>query len=423
MRVTNGMMVNNLMRNLNKNLSRMEKTQQQMSSGKKFVNPSDDPIGVSRSLRLNTDVATMDQYKRNADDVASWLSTSEIAVSNISDILKRAKELTVQAANETNSVAERGAIADEIEELKGQLVQIGNTSYAGSYLFSGYKTDKPLFKSDGTYDIGGNTLSAQEVIEINIGIGDKIGENFVGQRLFGLYKAGGDLDLDPSDTLIQQQIMSGSYISASTAKPLSLSGSFTLKNGTGSVSIDLTGSYTDVANIAAAINSQLDGTLLDDPHVSAEIKDNRLVFKSDNTLTVKSTGLDLEDIGLTNNQSSVSRVDSGNGSQLIAVFEQLVTDLRNDDTTGINKALSRIEVQASNVNAIRSEIGVRANRIELTTNRIEDDTLNLKELLSKNEDADLAEVIMKLKMEEYVYEASLSGGAKIIQPTLVDFIG
>ncbi len=74
------------------------------------------------------------------------------------------------------------------------------------------------------------------------------------------------------------------------------------------------------------------------------------------------------------------------------------------------------------MNAIISEIGVKVNRVELTSNRILDDTLNLKDLLSKNEDADIAEVVMNLKLQEYVYQASLSGGAKIIQPSLVDFL-
>ena len=87
MRVTNSMIINNLMRNLNKNLNRLEKTQRNLSSGKKFVNPSDDPIGVSRSLRLNTEVAAMDQYKRNADDALSWLSTTEMAAKNINEVL------------------------------------------------------------------------------------------------------------------------------------------------------------------------------------------------------------------------------------------------------------------------------------------------------------------------------------------------
>lgn len=323
MRVTNGMMINNLMRNLNKNLNRMEKTQQSLSSGKKFVKPSDDPIGVSRSLRLNTEVATMDQYKRNADDVESWLSTTELALSNINDVLKRAKELTVQAVSETNSLTERTAIAEEIEELKNQLIQIGNTTYAGSYIFSGFKTDKPLLDKDGNYNIGGGTskLALDEVIEINIGIGDRIGVNTVGQRVFGLSADPADLDKTPADSL-----------------------------------------------------------------------------------------------------GALGEVDSGDAAQLIAVFTQLVSDLKDDKTGEISKALTRIEQHSDNINTLTAEIGVKINRVELTTNRILDDTLNLKDLLSKNEDADIAEVIMNLKMEEYIYQASLSGGAKIIQPTLVDFI-
>jgi len=323
MRVTNGMMVNNLLRNLNRNLSKMEKTQQSLSTGKKFANPSDDPIGVSRSLRLNTEVSTMEQYKRNADDVNSWLTTTEMAISNITDILSRAKELTVQAVTETNSIDERNSIGEEIKELRNQLVQIGNTTYAGSYIFSGYKTDKPLLSQDGRYDVGGGTneITLDEVIEVNIGVGDRIGENIVGQRIFGLYISGADLDKTAADSLKQQP-----------------------------------------------------------------------------------------------------EINSGDSSQLIAVFDKLISDLSSDDTNGISSALSRIEGHADNVNAIRAEIGVKTNRIELTTNRIQDDTLNLKDLLSKNEDADIAEVITNLKMEEYVYKASLSGGAKIIQPTLVDFL-
>ncbi len=416
MRVTNGMMVNNLMRNLSKNLGRMEKTQQQLSSGKKFINPSDDPIGVSRSLRLNTEIATMDQYKRNADDVKSWLSTTEMAVGNINEILKRAKELTLQAVNETNSISERAAIKEEIEELKNQLVQIGNTTYAGSYLFSGFKTDKPLLKSDGTYDLGGGTskLTLDEIIEVNIGVGDKIGENFIGQRLFGLLSSGTDLDVTPAASLENKQSMKGSYLSSADLSSINSTDSFVINYGGVNTTINFTNApYTDLDALKADISAAVSAA-----GVTVDVVDNKLVFEANGKFSINSG----TEIGLANNQESVSRVDSGNKSQLIAVFDQLISDLGNDDTDGISKALSRIERQADNVNAIRAEIGVKTNRIELTTNRITDDTLNLKDLMSKNEDADIAEVIMNLKMEEYVYQASLSGGAKIIQPTLVDFI-
>jgi len=70
----------------------------------------------------------------------------------------------------------------------------------------------------------------------------------------------------------------------------------------------------------------------------------------------------------------------------------------------------------------RAKIGAKQNRLELTQDKLSSQTINFTELLSKNEDADMAEVIMNAKMAENVYRASLSVGAKIIQPSLVDFL-
>ncbi|MFZ5353329.1 MAG: flagellar hook-associated protein FlgL [Bacillota bacterium] len=323
MRITNSMMVNNMMRNLGKNLGRMDKLQQNLATGKKFIAPSDDPIGVSRSLRLNTEVANLEQFKRNAEDAMSWLDTTEMATDNIMNVLQRARELTVQASNETNTVNERKAIAEEIEELREQLIKIGNSTYAGSYIFTGFMTNYPLFDGNGDYYFKNvpadpaQTLTSNEEIEFNVGIAERIDINFVGQRIFGTTAGGSTID-DPVD--------------------------------------------------------------------------------------------------------NTSPVSSGNSSQLIEVFDQLLIDLNASNTAGINSALTRIDIHVGNINAVRAEIGVKTNRLDLTLNRIEDDTLNMRGLLAKNEDADMAEVIMRLQMEENVYKASLSGGAKIIQPSLVDFL-
>lgn len=426
MRVTNSMIINNLMRNLNKNLNRLEKTQRSMSSGKKFVNPSDDPIGVSRSLRLNTEVATMDQYKRNADDVLSWLSTTEMAAKNINEVLKRAKELTVQAASETNSIDERLSIAKEIKELRNQLIHIGNTTYAGSYLFSGFKTDKPLLTEDGRYDLGGGTnkLTFDELIEINIGVGDRIGENFVGQRIFGYYDDVEDieanLNLSAADSLANRQGMKGKHLEASAANPIDGPITFEMTHNGTTATINLAGSYDNLGDLAADITT---GLAPFGGEVTVSVVDNKLVFESDTGgFFIGATATNIDRIGLAVGQESVSRVESDDKSQLIAIFDQLIDDLEADNTAGIGSALTRIDNQFYNVNAIIAEIGVKMNRVELTSNRILDDTLNLKDLLSKNEDADIAEVVMNLKMQEYVYQASLSGGAKIIQPSLVDFL-
>jgi flagellar hook-associated protein 3 FlgL len=423
MRVTNGMMVNNMMRNITRNYSRMDKLQEMMATGKKFNRPSDDPIGVSRSLRLNTEVATMGQYKRNVDDTVSWLSSTEMAMDNIGEILKRAKELTVQAASDTNSVNERNAIAGEIKELRNQLVQIANTTYAGSYIFSGFKTDKPLLKTNGEYDIGGGKLTGDEVIETNVGIGDRMGMNSIGQRIFGLcLDPLTDLDLTTSDSIAQHQSMKSKYLS------------FPIGSASGTITFEMTyGGNTENISLAYPINTpgalvtNLTGelnTAFGLGEITADIVDNKLVLESDNgEFFIGDTATDLELIGLESSQISVSRVESGDKSQLIAIFDTLVDDgLAVNNSDIIREAMSRIDAQINNINAVRGEIGVKTNRAELTNNRILDDTINLTDLLSKNEDADMTEVIINVKMQENVYRASLSTGARIIQPSLVDFL-
>ena len=84
--------------------------------------------------------------------------------------------------------------------------------------------------------------------------------------------------------------------------------------------------------------------------------------------------------------------------------------------------LGAIDKSLDNVLKVRADIGARLNRLELTLNRLEDDEVNFTKLLSINEDIDVSEVIINLNNEMNVYNASLSGGAKVIMPTLLDFL-
>lgn len=68
MRITNSMMINNMLRNMSANLNRLDKYQSQLATGRKIRVPSDDPVGASRSLRARTDLARNQQYAKNVDD-------------------------------------------------------------------------------------------------------------------------------------------------------------------------------------------------------------------------------------------------------------------------------------------------------------------------------------------------------------------
>jgi flagellar hook-associated protein 3 FlgL len=107
------------------------------------------------------------------------------------------------------------------------------------------------------------------------------------------------------------------------------------------------------------------------------------------------------------------------------VFQDLATlesDLIAGNFAGIGSGITRIDKWLDNVNSARAEVGARANRLDFVKTRLEDISLNFHDLLSKTEDADIAQVITNLKMQENVYRASLSAGARIIQPSLIDFL-
>lgn len=108
-----------------------------------------------------------------------------------------------------------------------------------------------------------------------------------------------------------------------------------------------------------------------------------------------------------------------------SVFQSL-SGLEADLTAGngalIAGRLAEIEKWFDKGNAARAEIGARVNRLEFAKSRIENNTLNFTDLLSKTEDADMAKLITDFKVQENVYRASLASGAKIVQPTLIDFL-
>lgn len=204
MRITNNMMMWNLMNNVNRNMSALAKFDHQLATGKKFQLPSDDPVGVSKSLKYHTDISKVEQYKKNLDDGQSWLDATEEAVKQVNGIIKRTHELTIQGKNDTNSPEDLKKISAEIKQLKEQLISTANSSFAGKYIFSGYKTDTKLLDNNGYYKLTNyaigvegsfdkNILRQNELSQFNVGELDRIAVNTVGASIFGIFD--GDLNV------------------------------------------------------------------------------------------------------------------------------------------------------------------------------------------------------------------------------------
>ena len=102
--------------------SSLDHTQRQISSGRRILAPSDDPIAASRALEIRESIGRLDQFDRNAGIASHRLAQEESALNSINNVLQRVRELALQANNATQSNESRQIIAGEIRQQLDQLV-------------------------------------------------------------------------------------------------------------------------------------------------------------------------------------------------------------------------------------------------------------------------------------------------------------
>jgi flagellar hook-associated protein 3 FlgL len=129
--------------------SNLTKTQEQLSTGKQIVSPSDAPDKAALVTRLDSTLARQQSYLDNLKSVNIRLTAEETALQNTSDVMYRIKELATQAANDTLSAQDRKGIALEIGTLRDQILSLANSQDSnGNYLFSGSRVGEPAFSKD-----------------------------------------------------------------------------------------------------------------------------------------------------------------------------------------------------------------------------------------------------------------------------------
>ena len=150
MRITNKIIQNNSLSNINQAKVAEDNKASQVSSGKKIVRPSDDPIVAIRSLRLRSSVVELTQYyTRNAKDAEAWMKTTDDALQQVADVITDMIKQYDKGANEYLTSSDRNIILEQLKALQGEVYATGDADYAGRYIFTGYRTESSLmFKED-----------------------------------------------------------------------------------------------------------------------------------------------------------------------------------------------------------------------------------------------------------------------------------
>ena len=171
MRVANRSIFESIKYNLGNISQELSKANEIATTGKKINNLSDDPVGLTQSLTIQSDLAGIEQMGRNIDFGNSWLNASESALTSVETILSDTKALCVQMANGTIGADQRSAAAETVQNNLEEIVSLANANVAGNYIFSGTKTDTVPFDQDGNYygDNNGFAIKISKNSTIEIG--------------------------------------------------------------------------------------------------------------------------------------------------------------------------------------------------------------------------------------------------------------
>ena len=145
MRITNKIMQNNSLYNINNNKVTEDQLNTMMSTGKKITRPSDDPVIAIRALRLRSNVTQLSQYyEKNAKDAESWINVTADALSTITSVLTDCVKQATKGANKDLTIDDLSTIITQMDSLAKEYYATGNVDYAGRYVFTGYRTDTAL---------------------------------------------------------------------------------------------------------------------------------------------------------------------------------------------------------------------------------------------------------------------------------------
>lgn len=397
----------NAHRNMTANTNSAGKSMEKLSSGLRINRAGDDAAGLAISEKMRGQIRGLDQASRNAQDGISLIQTAEGALNETHNILQRMRELSVQAANDTNITEDRAAIQEEMNALTAEINRISEqTEFNKQALLDG--------SFDGTFQIGANS---NQTIDLGIGamnssslglvsnvtVTETAKKTDVPTLVDGEYtvKEGKVFDADGKEVkdytydVANKKVTDGAGKEFTFATGIENGGKFTVSGGEASQEVkkDATGTLKDLA----PGEYEIDGTSI--------LRDGKKVGAINGTTTdVKGVTIDgkeistteLQNIGILKNDTTLKVVDT--------TFTVNGTDVSSSEKASgsietINKAIEQVSTQ-------RSKLGAVQNRLEHTTANLNNTSENLTAAESRVRDVDMAKEMMNFSKNNILSQAA-----------------
>lgn len=332
MKVTEGTTYRMLQTNLGRISTRLEDLRIQGATDTKLNKPSDDPAAIRPVLTTRTQIRSTERYLDTMGVSLDKMEATDGHLEHVENIMQRVKEITINSINGAMSPADMNVFADEVNQMRRELLDTANAMMDGKYIFSGYQENTIPFVENPAYD---PALYNQE---------DSTTWPYIYQG-------------DPNPT--QLEITSGEKLQVNlTGNDLFMGISNSNLQG-GATASDPGGGRVDIFSVLTRVEEALRAGNIDDP--------------------------------------------AGAGG-------------------GLQQQMENLETGADQNRRLRSQLGNRASRVENAMMHQENVRMDLKQILSRYQDADAIETFAEITKQESAFQAALSITAKVSKISILDYL-
>jgi flagellar hook-associated protein 3 FlgL len=372
------------------------KTQMQVSTQKRILTPSDDPVAAGRILSLENQLSAYAQYERNTNSVQTRLSIEEQALADAGTVLQKIRDLTLQANSGALGADSRNAIATELQERIKELQGIANRKDAGGeYLFSGTSVGTMPFNRAGNAMVYAGDQSSREV---QISPTQKILTGHNGYDVF--------MNIPEGNGTFT--VSNGANSGTGWIAPLSVVDPTAWDEGTYTVTFTDATTYEifDANNVSVASGTYSSGNTIDFRGIRFAITGEP---EATDTFVIEPAGT----------------------QDIFSTLDQLVATLRASIETGptqarfntdITVALAQVDQALDHFLNVRSEVGARLNVIDNVTAARQDLELQLETAVSNLRDVDPIEAVSRLALQRTALEAAQKSFAQFSRLSLFDYL-
>ncbi|WEG16568.1 flagellar hook-associated protein FlgL [Alkalihalophilus pseudofirmus] len=394
MRVTQMMLSTSSLKHISQGYNRLANLQDQLATGKRITKASQDPVVAMKGMRYRSQVTEVGQFQRNLREVYNWVDSADSALDEATQTVQRIRELATQASNDTYEATQRANIAKEVKQLREHLQSLANTKVSNKYIFNGTNTTNPPIIDDSKMNLGIavlNNSAAENLDQYNVTYGGQtfryVGESGDGNRIFQDIRQIGKEPVFGEEGFEQKAYQ-------------------LIVEEDGNVTFSEPNKTIGATEPITKVIRQDDIVVSDRAAVSVNTQTVEIELMKGVTIPVN---------------IDASKVFSTALFGDIIRLEQALENpsLEGKDLTGyIDDMFGHIDYLV----AERAELGARVNRVEMIENRLMEQNVFAKRIMSDNEDVDLERVIIDLTTQESVHRAALAVGARVIQPSLIDFL-